>query len=79
MKFDFLSADNEDKFMKIPIEYLIENHSEENEENKIMFVLLLIRSNVKKIKKERINQKFNNWQNYLFNNFAHNKAIKVIT
>jgi hypothetical protein len=64
--------------MKLPIEYLIENHFEENEDNKIMFVLLLLRSNLKKIKLDKINEKFNSWQNVLFNNFSHNKPIRII-
>ena len=78
LKFEFLSADKEDKFIKTPIEYLIENHNEETEENKIMFVLLLIRSDIRKIKMGKINGKFNNWQNSLFYNFSQNRPIKII-
>jgi hypothetical protein len=64
--------------MKLPIEYLIEINTEENEDNKIMFVLLLLKSNIRKIKSEKINEKFNPWQNSLFNNLSHNKPIRII-
>ena len=79
LNFGFLDGNKEDYFRKIPIEYLIANHNEENDKNKIMFILILMRTEVVKSKrKDSLQEMFNDWQNNLFVNFFKTPSIKLV-
>lgn len=78
IKFDFLDPNEEDNFGKIPLEYLIENHNEENDDNKIMLVHLLMKTNLNSLKIKEIPNFFNIWQNNIFLNFFKSPAVKFI-
>lgn len=78
LKFDFLNANAVDKFEKIPLEYLIEFHYAETDENKIMFVHLLLKTDLRDEKIQVIKNTFNIWQHNLYNNLFKNPTIKLI-
>lgn len=78
LKFDFLNANEKDKFGKIPLEYLIEHHYSETDENKIMFVHLLLKTDLRSQKMQNIQNTLNIWQNNLFTNFFKSPAIKLL-
>jgi len=78
LKFDILNANSEDKFGKIPIEYFIENHLEESDANKIMFVHLLMKTDLRSPKRKVIQNTFNIWQFNIYDNFFKSPAVKLL-
>ena len=78
LKFDFLNPNSPDKFGKIPLVYLTENHNDESDDNKIMFVHLLLKTDLRREKIKNIKNSFNFWQHNIYDNFFKNPAIKLI-
>jgi len=78
LKLDIINANDEDEFRKIPLEYLILNAYEEEDRNKIIFLNLFLKTNLKEAKIKTIVESFNPWQSDIYVKFFKTPAVKLM-
>ncbi len=79
LKFKNVEPDKRDNFNKIPLNYLIENFSQENQINKDMFFNLCSKTSKEIIESNEIQCSLKAWQLNLYENEIENNIKLVCT